>query len=182
MKGVIINLFEKYVENKYGELFLEEIYEKAKLSVGTPPFVGPLSYPDTEIFKMVDFLSVKKERNQSEIFYDFGKFCIPVLAEKYPVFFDKAANTTELLKTVNDIHNLEVKKLYDDVKLPEVNIDEKRDGLILHYRSELKLCDFLKGMIEGTAHLFKEKISYEKIQCMKDGDYECKFNISFIKE
>ena len=182
MKGVIINLFEKYVEEKYGDVFLEEIYDNAEISAGVPPFVGPLSYPDTDISNMVDYLSAKKEKKLNEIFYDFGKFCVPVLAKRYPGFFEQVSNTTELLKTVNDIHNLEVKKLYDNVKLPVINIDKKRDGLTVHYISDLKFCDFLKGLIEGVAHFFKEKISYEEIQCMKDGNDECTFKISFIKE
>ena len=180
MKGIIINVLEDFISEKFGDETVEEIYEKVKLSDGVPPFIGPLSYPNENIINILDFLSKKTDLSIEKLLYTFGIYVIPIFAKKYPVFFENRSSAKEFLSTVNNIHYMEVKKLYDDVSPPSLIMEDTRDGQsILHYQSKRKLCDLLKGLIQGVADYYKEEVSYNKIQCMKEGAEECIFELTF---
>ena len=175
------DILEDFITEKLGEEMLEEIYEKVKLTDGVPPFVGPISYPDENIINILDFLSKKTGKSIEELLYTFGIYVIPVFAKKYPIFFENKSSSKDFLSTINDIHYIEVKKLYDDAFPPSLIMEDTGDGqTILHYQSKRKLCDLLKGLIQGVADYYKEEISYRHIQCMKEGAEECIFELNFI--
>jgi hypothetical protein len=89
MKGVIFNLLENLIVDKFGDEILEEIYAATHFSVDAPPFVGPETYPDSDLFAMVTLLSKKTNLPVDDLVYEFGKYMFPVLSDTYPVFLDK---------------------------------------------------------------------------------------------
>ena len=49
----------------------------------------------------------------------------------------------------------------------------------MYYYSSRKLCVFLRGLLDGVAHHFKEKIDYEETECMHQGSDHCQFHLTF---
>jgi len=49
MKGVIFNLLESMVIDRFGDETMEDIYEEAEFSADAPPFIGPETYPDSDL-------------------------------------------------------------------------------------------------------------------------------------
>ena len=179
MKGVIFNLFEEYVAAGYGDVFLEDLYVEASLPDDVPPFIGPLSYPDDIFFDMVVYTAKKKNLNPEKLYFAFGRFSIPLLAKRFPIFFTESSSTMELMEKINDIHHLEVKKLYPDAELPHFKIEPgDDDSMTVHYSSHRHLCSLAKGLIAGVADHFGESVHTEEKSCMNDGDATCIFKIS----
>jgi hypothetical protein len=52
MKGIIFNILEDFTNEKFGEDEFDFIVEKSILET-TDPFVGPGTYPDSDLFKIV---------------------------------------------------------------------------------------------------------------------------------
>ena len=182
MKGMIFNLLEDLIDEKFGEEIMEEIYAQAKLSDGAPPFVGPETYPDSDLFAIVTLLSEKTDLPIETLVYEFGKYLFPILANKYPVFLENMNSPIEFLKTVNDVIHLEVKKLFEAANPPKIIIEQiDSNRAVLHYSSERKLCKLVEGLLDGVGDYFGQKISYSHQQCMQDSTHECILNIECSK-
>jgi predicted hydrocarbon binding protein len=180
MKGIIFNLLENLIVDKFGDEILEEIYAAAHFSVDAPPFVGPETYPDSDLFAMVTLLSKKTNLPVDDLVYEFGKYMFPVLADTYPVFLDNVNSPLEFLKSVNDIIHVEVKKLFEGANAPIIKVEDvNHKQAKLRYSSERKLCKLVEGLLDGVADYFGQKISYSHQQCMRDGARECILHIQF---
>ena len=180
MKGIIFNLLESLVIEKFGDEANEEIYAECNFLGDAPPFLGPVTYEDSDLLAIVDMLSEKVNLPVDDLLYKFGKYSFPILAEKFPNFLENIDSALEFLKNVNDIIHLEVRKLLDEAHPPVIIIEETgADRASLHYISQRKLCRMLEGILEGVADHFKGKISYSHRQCMKDGASECILDIEF---
>ena len=77
------------------------------------------SYPDDELFKLVGAAASALHKPTDEILRWFGVAAMPLLAAKYPVFFDPHRNTRSFLLTLNDIIHPEVRKLYPGADVPD---------------------------------------------------------------
>jgi len=180
MKGVIFNLLENLIVNKFGDKILEEIYAAAHFSLDAPPFVGPEIYPDSDLFAMVTLLSEKTNLPVDDLVYEFGKYMFPVLADRHPVFLDNINSPIEFLKSVNDVIHIEVKKLFEGANPPIIKVEDVNHRQVkLYYSSERKLCKLVEGLLDGVADYFGRKISYSHQQCMRDGARECILHIQF---
>ena len=180
MKGVIFNLLESLIVDKFGDEILEEIYAEAHFSADVPPFGGPESYPDSDWFAMATLLSEKMNLPVDDLVYELGKYMFPVLADRYPVFLDNLRSPLEFLKSVNDVIHVEVDKLFEQSNPPLIKVEDvNHNKARLRYYSERKLCKLVEGLLDGVADYFGQKISYSHQQCMRDGARECILHLQF---
>lgn len=182
MKGIIFNVLEDFAVEKFGDETLEEVYSQAELSEGVPPFVGPASYPDQDLVTLVTLLSEKGGVSVEDLLHSLGEYAISILARRFPLFFEGLSSAKEFLKTMNEVHYLEVRKLYSDANPPKIVLEDNTDGkTYLHYRSPRRLCSFLEGLLEGTGKHFGEGISYRHLRCQKEGAEECILELNFSR-
>ncbi len=183
MKGIVFNIFEALVSEKFGDEMVEEIYSNVQFSGDVLPFIGPETYPDSDLFDMVGYLSKKTSIPLDELLFEFGKFMFPVFYDKYPIFFEKIDSPIEFLKSVNDIIHVEVKKIFEEAVPPLVTVEQINENKIkLQYQSGRKLCKLLEGLLEGLAFHFNKKISYDHEVCMKNGADQCVYEVNFFKK
>jgi len=174
MKGIIFNILENLIIEKFGDETMEEIYAEANFSADAPPFIGPETYPDSDLYAMVILLSQKSNLPVDDLIFEFGKFMFHVLADNYPVFLENISSPIGFLKNVNDIIHVEVKKLFEEANPPTVIVEEiNQNQCKLFYKSERKLCKLLEGLLEGVADHFGQKVSYSHQKCMQDDNDEC---------
>lgn len=179
MKGIIFNLLEQFVSENWGDKVYEEILNECSLET-KGPFVGPGSYPDSDLMAIVSKGVEKSGIALPELLRKFGRFCIPILAEKFPDFVTPYKHPRDFLKTVDNIIHLEVKKLWEDAKPPGFVLREPDSGrLIMEYRSERKLCKFMEGLIEGVGDYYNTLIQYRQTRCMLNGEDVCEFDLTF---
>ncbi len=180
MKGIIFNLLENLILEKFGDDLMEEIYADVNFSSEVPPFVGPETYPDSDLLAIIGYLSEKINLSPDKLVFEFGKYMFPVLADKYPVFFEGINEPIAFLKNVDGIIHVEVKKLFEGANPPSVLIEQiSSNKAILTYISTRRLCKLVEGMLEGVASHFNQKVIYSHKQCLNDGADKCIFDIEF---
>lgn len=159
MKGVVFNLLEDFITQGWDEDTLDDIMEMCPLHT-QEPFVGPKTYPDADMFAIVDVACRRLSLTQSEALFAFGVYCFPHLAASVPEFMNGHAGARAFLRTVHDVIHVEVNKLMEGSILPDFVYHDAPDGaLLIEYHSRRKMPDFMAGLIAGTARHFDETIA-----------------------
>lgn len=180
MKGVVFNLLESFVSEGWGQDKYEEILALCPLST-KEPFVGPGTYPDADLFtiagKAAEILGVPLPAALRA----FGQYCFPRLAAKVPALIAVHTTAESLLKSVEGVVHVEVRKLMPNAVTPSFKYREVAPGqLVVEYRSARKLCFLMEGLLDGLALHFGERIEQRQARCMHDGHDCCEFELSFL--
>ena len=130
MKGVIFNLAEEVIVASYGEHTWDALLDAAGLD-GSYTSLG--SYPDTDLFRLVDAASSSLGTPAADVVRSLGEGALPLLAGRYPAFFDGHASTRSFVMTLNDVIHSEVRKLYPGAQVPEFDFDDSDPGLPGHH-------------------------------------------------
>jgi hypothetical protein len=171
MKGIVFNLLQQTVTATYGDDAWDALLDEAGLD-GAYTAVG--SYPDEHLVALVGAAARKLEADPDAIVRRFGRECIPVLAQRYAVFFQPHAGTVAFLRTLNEVIHPEVRKLFPGAYAPSFDYEDLPDGaLALGYHSHRQLCAFAEGLIEGAAAHFGDSVAIEHRSCAKRGDEKC---------
>ncbi len=171
MKGIVLNLLEEVVTRRHGENTWDELLDAAGLE-GAYTSLG--SYPDSDLSMLVEAAADKLGVPGEDVVRWFGTAALPLLAERYPQFFESHRSLRSFLLTLNDVIHPEVRKLYPGAEAPEFEFDARSDDVLaIGYRSQRKLCAFAEGLIQGAAAHFGEEVRVEQPQCMLHGDPLC---------
>lgn len=179
MKGVIFNIAEEFITDKWGEATYEEIISNLPIQT-KEPYVGPGTYPDQDFFVIVSKAAEITHSNINDFLKDFGYFSFFKLVELAPQFIKTYSHPKPFLMSVEGIIHVEVRKLYMDTYLPTFTYrDTSADTLIITYYSKRKLYAFMEGLIDGTAAYFKVPIKQKHTIYTKDGKEYCDFELTF---
>lgn len=180
MKGIIFNLLEAVVTQAHGEKTWDQLLDSAGVDGA---FTSLGNYPDEELFKLVGAASAALKLPPNAVVHWFGVQALPLLAAKYPAFFDGHSSTRPFILTLNRIIHPEVRKLYPGAEPPTFEFDTSSpEVLILSYHSQRKLCALAEGFVEGAAVHFGEKVSIAHPVCMHRGDPSCRLELTFTRE
>jgi hypothetical protein len=179
MKGVIFNLLASAVCDEHGEDMWDELLDRAGLE-GAWTSVG--SYPHQDLLRVTAEAAAMWGWTQDDVIRWFGRAAIPRLAAAFPAFFAGHGSTFPFLRTLNDVHHLEVLKVYPDADLPVFAFDPPREDhvLTMRYSSARALCAFGEGLIRGAGDHFGEALSVEQPQCVHRGDDTCVLQITAL--
>ena len=179
IKGVIFNLLEDFIAEGWGEQALDEILSDCPLHT-KEPFVGPGTYPDADLFSIAGAAARKLGVPLSDAVRAFGRYLVPKLLEKYPVFDQGHVDTKSFLQSVDGVIHVEVHKLMPKAVTPRFTYEDVGEGqLRIRYESERKLCHLMEGMLEAAAAHFGETLHYEQSKCLHAGDSHCEFELTF---
>jgi Haem-NO-binding len=171
MKGIIFNLAEEVLTQAHGNEVWDSILERAGVD-GAYTSLG--SYPDEELIAVVRAASEITGIEEATVVRQLGEGAMPLLAQRYPLFFAPHASTRAFVLTVNEIIHPEVRKLYPGAAAPEFDFDTSdADVLVLGYRSSRRLCALAEGFIAGAASHYGEVADTEQARCMNDGAASC---------
>ena len=181
MKGIIFNLFENFITTTFGEDTYEEIVNAADTgSVNPFEIVGPGSYPDETFDIIIAKTAEITHKDPADLLRAMGRLSLPILAERYPNFFVDFKHPREFLKTASMIHQVEVRKLYQDAEVPKFFIDEHDDSsLTVTYKSRRHLCHLAEGLIEGLGDYYQVPMVIVQPECVQNGGKACKLVLKF---
>lgn len=169
MKGIIFNIAEKFIADRFGEEKLEQILSACELET-IEPFVGPGTYPDSDLMEIVHTAAEKVGLPMPEFMKQMGHFTFFKLAERYPNFVAPYSNPKDFLMTVDNVIHVEVRKLYRDTQLPIFQYSEPSENeLVITYYSKRKMYDLMEGLINGVAEHFNTRIEQRHSRYEKDG-------------
>lgn len=176
MKGVIFNLLEEIIRREHGEAAWDGLLETARLD-GAYTSLG--SYPDEHLTALVKAASAALKQPPEAIVRWFGRRALPLLAQRYPRFFEGHRSTLPFLLTLNDVIHTEVRKVYPGAEVPVFTFDvSTADRLVMGYQSSRGLCALAHGFIEAAAMHYGESLVVEQTECTHRGDPRCVFSIS----
>jgi len=177
VKGIIFNVVEEVVTDRYGEDVWDSLLDSAGLD-GSYTSLG--SYPDEDLMRLVAAASEALSVPADDVVRSLGEGAIPLLATRYPQFFEPYGSARPFLLTLNDIIHPEVRKLYPGADVPDFDFAEAENGdLVIGYRSERKLCALAEGFILGAANHYRESVRLTQPRCMNRGDEKCLIQCSF---
>ncbi|MEZ4416326.1 MAG: heme NO-binding domain-containing protein [Gemmatimonadota bacterium] len=177
MKGVIFNLLEAFVCERWGEEAYESLLDRTTLVTGDP-FVGPGTYPDADLTALVKSAAELLDLPVPEVLRAFGEFCFPKLAGRVPDLVDDHPDLISFLESVDTVLHVEVTKLIPQAVTPSFLVEPTGPGQArLQYTSERKLCAFMEGLLVGAARHFECEIDYAKHSCMHEGAVSCEYEV-----
>jgi len=179
VKGIIFNVAEKFLREKYGDDSFDLILEQCHL-ITREPFVDPGTYPDEDLLEIVTQTVNHLQLNDNEFLMELGAFTFHQLAKAYPGFVENHTDPKEFLKTVDSIIHVEIRKLYKDSYLPQFLYKEPTSNtLIITYYSKRKLYDLMGGLIQGVGEYFDHKIVQTREIRNENGRELCDFILTF---
>lgn len=179
MKGVIFNLLESFIVDGWGEDAYDEILSGCPLH-GDGAFIGPATYPDADLFAIVERTCARLGLAPAVALHAFGRYLTPRLAARVPALVADHRHPKTFLQAVDKIIHVEVHKLLVGALTPRLTwTDPGPDALLLHYSSARGLCALAGGLIEGTGDLFGVPVTQTEVRCRRDGAPTCDFDVRF---
>jgi Haem-NO-binding len=177
MKGIVFNLLEEVVLRQYGSETWDDLLDGAG-AAGSYTSLG--NYSDEEMQRLVVTAATTLDLTPAAVLRWFGQQAMPILAERYPQFFDRHDSARNFILSVNSIIHPEVRKLYAGASCPFFHFREGGNGaLMMGYQSSRKLCDLAHGFVEGAAAHYREQVAIEHLSCMHRGDEQCLVEIKW---
>lgn len=177
VKGVIFNVLEEMVIEQCGMEKWNEILNTLQLE---GIYTSGESYPDEELFALVNEISSETGIAVEDLIGAFGEYLFTQLAKRYPVFIEQNSDLRSFLKSVDSVIHMEVRKLFKDPSLPHFEYEDHPNGsLLMRYHSPRKLCILAEGLIRGAAKMYETPISLDHSVCCHKGDPHCDLLIRF---
>lgn len=167
MKGLLFCEFIEFAENILGEEQAQEIIDSAELaSEGAYSRVGFYDYQ--ELIQLLTATSAYTQLDAADLLQDFAHHLFKVFKRDYGVFFEKANNAADMLKTIDDHIHVEVQKLYPDAELPKFNYMETGNELHLHYESPRPLAGVAHALVNACLKYYGEKQTLSRYEISED--------------
>lgn len=157
MKGIVFTEFIEMVESEFSMKVADDIITKSKLeSGGSYTTIG--TYNHSEIFALVDQLSLSSGISPVELFRIYGQHLFGRFKVHYPSLFEKINDALSFLELVDSYIHKEVLKLYPRAELPSFATERvSKNELIMIYSSKRGMSDFAHGLILGCFKNFNEE-------------------------
>lgn len=186
MKGLLFNIVEEAVIDRWGEAAWDAVLDDAEVS-GAYTSLG--SYPDADLLAIVGVASRRTGIAPDDLTRQLGRAAFGGLASRHPELVDHFTDTRALLAALNDVVHAEVRKLYPDSIVPDFTMldDAGADGaadapIRLRYESPRGLCLLAEGLVLGAADHFGERLAVTQTSCRHRGDAECILEASPLAE
>ena len=157
MKGLVFTTFYEFCEANYGGDILDDVIQAADLpNDGAYTSVGTYSF--SEMISLVTALSKISGKPLDATLEKFGVHCFSTWVKNWPSHFD-GKDLFDILASVDEFHEREVRKIYPDAELPSFRVVSRtEDRLVLGYRSCKPLADLAGGVIKGVAVHLNESV------------------------
>src|SRR5438874_524257 len=140
MKGVVFNLLEQVITGELGDDAWDDVLD-ASGSDGAYTSVG--TYEHEDFVRLVAAAAARLEQPVDDTVRWFGRRAVPLLAGRYPAFFEAHDATLPFLLTLNEVIHPEVRKLFPGAYAPEFDFRvSSPEVLELGYVSFRDMCAF----------------------------------------
>lgn len=163
MKGAIFKVLEDFVETAYGPDAFDELLDETELET-TEPFVGPGTYPATDLLALVGTAVEKHGIELDDLLRAFGRHAFPALAGSVPTLMEGFDDPHSFLLGLESVIHTEVRKLDPEANPARFTVTESgEDELTLHYESPFGLFAFVEGMFDGVSTWYGVPVEYELV-------------------
>ena len=166
------------IEDTYGACMVDDILDDCDLETGgSYTSVGTYNY--TEFVMIACELSNQIKVPVDEVIKQYGRHFFFRFNKIMPQFFEKPTCAFDFLESIHDTIHVEVKKLYPDSPLPNLETHIRNEqNMDLVYVSQRPLADFTEGLILGCADFYDETISLRSVDNNTDEHFCRVFNLT----
>jgi Haem-NO-binding len=176
VKGIIFNLTEDVITEESGHDQWDDLLDAANVH-GAYTAVG--SYSDDELLAIVAAASRATGASEDDVLRHVGRRSTPLLAARFPEFFELHTGVHTFLPTLNSVIHPEVRKLYPGATPPHFVFSEQADGTLrMEYHSQRGMCPLAEGLTLGAGDHFGEDLTITQPQCSKQGAPHCVLRIA----
>lgn len=174
MYGLIFVTWEKYLNERFGALFLKAYRETIGEKIADYPLANRL-YDDAVLLAGVGAASQLSSLPVTTLLHEYGRYFIinGLTSHLCMYILSDVHSGRDLLLSMRDSHARLRPPLfeYGRTSLP--------NEVTLYYDSPRQLCEVLIGAIEGAAERYGETVQVVEISCMKQGAPVCQLKASF---
>lgn len=178
MKGIVFVKFVDFVEQNWGEIYLDKLLQQADLpSQGI--FTASALYDDAEMVTLLGLLCEQQKLQLPDALRLFGQWLFAQLLSIAPAGAHDFDNVFDFMHGLQNIIHVEVQKLHPDAILPQFEfLSQSSHELVMRYLSPRNLCFLCEGLITGLSQHIGEEIQLSQSACVHQGDDECIFHLS----
>jgi len=181
MHGIIFMQLQKYVTSMLGNDAWYQLMNKA--GIKQKIYMCSETYPDQEIIALVTDLSKSTGESAAALLEDFGKFIVPELFKMYRVFIKPEWKTLDVIEHVEDTIHRVVRIKNAGAHPPAIKCTRLSPGeIVINYSSPRRLCALAKGIAQGLAAHFNERIDINEKTCMLKHAESCSISVKLGKQ
>ncbi|MBI5195002.1 MAG: heme NO-binding domain-containing protein [Nitrospirae bacterium] len=180
MHGIIFLELQKYVTAMLGNDAWNQLMNKA--GIKQKIYLCSDAYPDQEIIALVSAFSKGTGESATALLEDFGKFIVPALFKMYRVLIKPEWKTLDVIEHAEGTIHKVVRIRNAGAHPPALKCTRLSPGeVVINYNSPRKLCALAKGIAQGIAAYFNERISINEKTCMLKNADSCSISIKLEK-
>lgn len=163
MKGAIARCLSDLVQEKFGRDKWEKVLETSGLSPNTI-FAVTADIPDDAVMKVVQNTCTVLGITPIQAADAFGEYWVNTYAPKiYKSYYAGKTSARDMLLNMDNVHKA-VTQSIPNAHPPRFEYEWTNDKtLVMHYKSNRGLIDFLVGLIKGVGKYFKEDLRVRKL-------------------
>ncbi|WMN60599.1 heme NO-binding domain-containing protein [Pseudoalteromonas xiamenensis] len=179
MKGHIFNLLEAFIEEIAGQEQLFDILDACSFDTESR-FVRTENYPDEQLLEIVDHAVSALGISHEQAHYAFGKWLYARLITLLPPEFTDFPHPAPILKKLDDLHKVELKKLYPDAIPPSFDyIQHSPTQADLIYCSSRRMFTLVEGTLQGMAEHYGVGVTCKLVTPWEGDENKAKFELTF---
>lgn len=161
MHGIVPAEFKFYIETRNSPVTWSALLAEAGLE--PRPYVPFERYPDAEVVALIAAGARLTRCSTDELLEDFGRFLAPTLLKTYGFLVEPHWKTMELLlHTESNIHQT-VRNRDPNADPPKLRFERTGPNtLVFYYNSPRRLSALARGIIEGVASHYRERVTIEE--------------------
>jgi heme-NO-binding protein len=162
MKGVIVNCLKEVVTNKFGKDKWEAALVKAGVDRNVS-FLASQDIDDATVLKVVGAVCAVLNISLAQAADAFGEHWVCSYAPKiYKAYFVGMKSSRDFLMKMDEIHRMTTQNI-PNAHPPRFDYNwENEKTLIMTYKSQRGLLEFMRGLVVGVGKYFKEDLKVFK--------------------
>ena len=180
MHGIIMVELGKFVEARLGAAGWTKLLADAGLS---GRFYVPIEeYPDAEAMTLIAGATQALGMPQEAVVEEFGKALVPGLVKLFGHLIPPTWKTLDLIAHTEDTIHQSLRRTTKKVQPPALKTTRpSADEVVVTYASKRRLCSLAKGIVQGVARHYGERVTITEPQCMHKGDAACEIVVRLEK-
>ena len=172
MHGIVFGELKQYVAARVGPEAWSDLLDDA--GIGPKLYLAIEEYPDADLGAILGAASRRTTLPIPALLQDFGDFIGPQLVRMYRMYIQPEWKTLDVIEhTEERIHKM-VRLQHRGARPPYLSTTRRsEDEIVVHYKSERRLCALAKGIATGIARHYGEQLHVTDLTCMQHGDSSC---------
>ena len=181
MHGLIFATWERFLGERYGEVVLGVYRDTVEGTEASIPLATRI-YQDEILLAGVAAASTMTGIAVNVILREYGRYFITngLTGHICSHLLESVHSARDLLLVMRSAHK-QLNNSSADIIPPLFRYEPLTGlGIRIIYDSHRRLCPLLCGAIEGAGMRYGEEIAIKEVSCMRHGEADCQFDVSFL--